>query len=80
MLPIRVSYFALFRELAKCDSEDILTSSITYKDLYLELSQKYRLNLPADMVQVAVNDEFASMNDTLSHSAKVVFIPPVAGG
>lgn len=77
---INVHYFALFREKAGIDQEELAHNLKTYSELYQNLSLKYGFNLPSDMVQVAVNDEFASMNDSIVHNAKVVFIPPVAGG
>ncbi len=80
MLSINVCYFALLREKAGLEQEVITSSSQTYAQLYEELSQKYQFGIPASMIQVAVNDEFSSMNEMISEKAKVVFIPPVAGG
>lgn len=80
MLPINVCYFALLREKAGVDEELIQTSTQTYAELYEELSQKYHFGIPASMIQVAVNDEFSSMNEIVLSNVKVVFIPPVAGG
>ena len=80
MKSIKVHYFALFRDQAACNEEALCVSSLTYSDLYQELSKKHGFNLPEDMVQVAVNDEFTSMKTEVLNGAKVVFIPPVAGG
>ena len=80
MFNIKVCYFALLREKAGMESETLSSHSLTYADLYEELSAKYQFGLPASMVQVAVNDEFTSMKSPITESAKVVFIPPVAGG
>ena len=52
----------------------------SYRELYQVLSDKYQFKLPADMIHVAVNDEFAHMDDTITTDAVVVFIPPVACG
>lgn len=77
---INVHYFASFREKAGIDQEELSHNLKTYAELYQNLSLKYGFSLPPDMIQVAVNDEFASMNDLIVQNAKVVFIPPVAGG
>ena len=77
---IKVQYFALFRDQAACEEETLQVTSLTYEDLYQELSKKHGFDLPQDMVQVAVNDEFASMKTEVLTGSKVVFIPPVAGG
>lgn len=77
---INVHYFASFREKAGVDSEIVSGEFQDLTELYLELNKKYHFDLPADMVQVAINDEFAAMTDKILSNAKVVFIPPVAGG
>ena len=80
MKSIKVQYFALFRDQAKCEEETLEVNSQTYADLYLELSQRHGFDLPIEMIQVAANDEFTSMNAFVVNGAKIVFIPPVAGG
>jgi molybdopterin synthase sulfur carrier subunit len=80
MSVINVHYFASFREKAGIESEAVTVEFKTFAELYAGLNHKYNFGLPADMVQVAVNDEFASMNDQITPGSKVVFIPPVAGG
>lgn len=77
---IKVHYFASFREKAGIDSEEVSGEFQNFTELYSGLNQKYNFGLPAEMIQVAVNDEFASMNDKILNGSKVVFIPPVAGG
>jgi molybdopterin synthase sulfur carrier subunit len=79
MKSIKVHYFALFREMASCDSESIEFEG-TYQDLYLHLSKKHGFDLPSEMIQVAVDDEFTTLSNQIHENAKVVFIPPVAGG
>ncbi|MFP5385688.1 MAG: molybdopterin converting factor subunit 1 [Bacteriovoracia bacterium] len=79
MSSIKVKYFASLREKAGTDSEDVSFEG-TYRELYEELSKKHDFTLPHEMVQVAVDDEFTSMNALVIQNAKVVFIPPVAGG
>jgi molybdopterin synthase sulfur carrier subunit len=79
MASINVHYFASLREATGVSSEELHFSG-TYAELYESLSQKYSFNLPRDMVMLAVDDEFSRMESTVADKAKVVFIPPVAGG
>jgi molybdopterin synthase sulfur carrier subunit len=80
MLTINLHYFALLREKAGLEQETLLTDAQTYAELYEEVSKKHGFDLPLGMIQVAVDDEFSSMQTPLKQNAKVVFIPPVAGG
>ena len=76
---INVKYFAFLREKAGVESEE-LSFEGTYNELYSSLAERYQFDLPASMIQLAVNDEFSSMNGVVAQNAKIVFIPPVAGG
>jgi molybdopterin converting factor subunit 1 len=80
MKTIKVHYFALFRDQAKCEEETLEVNCHTYGELYLELSKRHGFDLPQEMIQVAANDEFTSMKAAVLNGAKIVFIPPVAGG
>jgi molybdopterin synthase sulfur carrier subunit len=80
MLSIKVCYFALLREKVGLDYEVVETMAKTYGELFEDLARKYHFDLPSSMIQVAVNDEFAQMHEQIESGAKVVFIPPVAGG
>lgn len=80
MRSINVRYFALLRETAGVEKETLQTTATTCGGLYEELRDRYRFSLPADMIQVAVDDEFARLDSDLRDGATVVFIPPVAGG
>jgi molybdopterin synthase sulfur carrier subunit len=80
MLSINVCYFALLREKVGLDQEVVETMAKTYGELFEDLSRKYHFGLPSSMIQLAVNDEFAQMGEQIESGAKVVFIPPVAGG
>lgn len=79
MPSIKIKYFAMFRELAGKDSEDFLFEG-SYGELYENIAHKYSFNLPQEMIQVAVNDEFTHLNRLVEDGGRVVFIPPVAGG
>lgn len=80
MKSIEVRYFALLREQARCERETLQVKAETYADLYDELRAKHDFSLPSEVVKVAVNDEFISMKAQVLEGARVVFIPPVAGG
>ena len=77
---LRVQYFALLREQAQCSEEAVTSAAATPRDLYVELSARHGFTLPADMLKVAVNTEFAEWSRPLAAGDTVVFIPPVAGG
>lgn len=79
-MKIEIQYFAMLREKANTLSEELISNHATYGELYQSLNEKYGFGLPASMIQVAVNDEFSSMGNPVIEGAKVVFIPPVAGG
>jgi molybdopterin converting factor subunit 1 len=78
--PIRVQYFALLREQARCSEESVNTGAATPRELFAELTARHGFTLPADMLKVAVNAEFADWSRPLQAGDAVVFIPPVAGG
>ncbi len=80
MYTINVHYFALLREKSGVEHEKVLSKAKNYVELYEELAKKYYFDLPVNMIQVAVNDEFSNLENSLLDQAKVVFIPPVAGG
>lgn len=80
MSVVNVHFFALLREKAQKECETLEFEEMSHDALYEKLSKKYQFNLPAEMIQVAVNDEFASMKDQVIAGSKIVFIPPVAGG
>lgn len=70
----------MFREQAGKDAEIINSDLSTYGELYHWAATQYRFDLPKEMIQLAVDDEFTSFDQPLRDGARVVFIPPVAGG
>ena len=79
MNQIQVEYFAVLRECAGREQEQLSTSAATVAELYRELDARYgfpRLG----RLKVAINDEFGDWDTCLSSGDSVVFIPPVAGG
>jgi molybdopterin converting factor subunit 1 len=76
---LRIEYFAILRERAGVDGEELDTEAGTPAELFAELSERYPFPEP-DQLKVAVNDEFSDWQAKLSDGDSVVFIPPVAGG
>jgi molybdenum cofactor guanylyltransferase len=77
---VSVQYFALLREQAGRREETVLTAARTAQDLYQQLAARHPFTLPAAVLRVAVNAEFAEWSAPLKDGDAVVFIPPVAGG
>ncbi len=77
---IEVQYFALLQEQRGRTGESLSTAAATPRELYTELKDRHRFSLPADVLRVAVNDEFESWDVLLHDKDRVVFIQPVAGG
>ena len=77
---LRVQYFALLREQARCSDETVVSTAATPRELFAELTARHGFSLPAQMLKVAVNTEFADWSRPLTAGDTVVFIPPVAGG
>ncbi|MBC7712823.1 MAG: molybdopterin converting factor subunit 1 [Rhizobacter sp.] len=80
MKSISVQYFALLREEAGVERENLSVPFKTYGELYSHLQEKHNFKLSVDMIQVAVDDEFAQLHHEIAEGARIVFIPPVAGG
>ncbi len=77
---VYIQYYALLREERGASAEAVVTASGTPRQLYEELRLRHGFSLPADRLQVAVNDAFVSWETPLRAEDRVVFIPPVAGG
>jgi molybdopterin-guanine dinucleotide biosynthesis protein A len=75
-----VQYYALLREQAGRSEETLESSARSPRELYGELSARYPFTLPAELLRVAINAEFADWSTPLNDGDEVVFIPPVAGG
>jgi len=80
MRTVHVQYFALLREQRGQGQETVATSASTAAELYTELRTRHRFSLGADQVRVAVDGEFAPWTAPLAEGARLVFMPPVAGG
>lgn len=80
MKDVQVDYFAILKDQTGRSSEKVSTKSATLRELYQELSDRYSFTLEPKLIQVAVNDEFAGLDQPVCSGDRIVFIPPVAGG
>jgi molybdopterin-guanine dinucleotide biosynthesis protein A len=79
-LRLTVRYFALLREQAGRDGEELRTQARTPLELYQELRRRHGLALDPRFLRVAINDEFGDWRTSLAEGDTVAFLPPVAGG
>jgi len=80
MINLTVQYFAILREQRGLAAETLATTAATAAELYAELRARHGFTLPADRLRAAIDDEFVPWETPLVAGAKIVFIPPVAGG
>lgn len=80
MTRVHVQYYAVLREQAGLSDERVVTGATTAAALYEELRARHGLTLARDQLRVAIDGEFADWQAPLADGARVVFIPPVAGG
>ena len=80
MSVVEVQYYAVLREQAGMSSERVTTAAPTVAALYEELRARHGLTLGRAQLRVAIDGEFADWQAVLGDGARVVFIPPVAGG
>jgi molybdopterin converting factor subunit 1 len=80
MTTVHVQYYAVLREQAGLSEERVVTGATTAAALYEELRARHRLALAPGQLRVAIDGEFADWQAPLADGARVVFIPPVAGG
>ncbi len=80
MPKITVQYFAILREQRGLSEESLDTTESNPANLYAKLAAQHGFTLPSKSLRVAINDEFASMDQSLKDGDAVTFIAPVAGG
>ena len=80
MKTINVEYFALFRERAGCDEEQVQTSADTALALFRELADRHGTDDPRGHCKVAINGCMSDWSDALADGDTVLLFPPVAGG
>lgn len=77
---ITVRYFAGFREHAGIDKETISVEASTAADVYKKLQHRHGSAEPLGHCKVAINDQMADWDATVSDGDTVLLFPPVAGG
>lgn len=75
---ITLLYFAGFKEIIGKQEEQIAYAGHTVKELLEHIQSKY--DGISDVIHVAVNEEYATLDDVLQENDVVAFIPPVSGG
>lgn len=80
MKTVQVQYFAMLRDEAGCGEETVATMASTAAALYDELRSRRGFTLDRARLRVALNGDFAAWDSPLVDGARVVFMPPFAGG
>jgi molybdopterin converting factor small subunit len=80
VVEVTAQYFAVFRERAGCDREQLATGSGTAGELFAEVAGKHGFLDAAARCKVAVNGEMSGWDTRLKSGDVVLFFPPVAGG
>jgi molybdopterin converting factor subunit 1 len=84
-MKITVRYFAMLRERAGCDTEDVAWADAEptvarLRALLAKRTPGLASALASGAVLVAVNREYAGPKTTLKDGDEVAFMPPVTGG
>ena len=79
-MKLTVKYFAALRDERGVDEESIDGDLATASEVYKFLKSEHGLTFCSSKLKVAINDEFAQWDTSLSDGDVIVFIPPVAGG
>lgn len=77
---IALEYYAILREMAGRNTEELELVVSTPADVYTHLAAKYGFHISQARLRVAVNDSFVDWQHQLEEGDRIVFIPPVAGG
>ena len=81
-MELSVRFFALYRERAGCSlTQFTVPQDSTVADLVAAVRERYPRLAPPDVeIVVAVNEEYAEPDVSLSPGDEVCLIPPVSGG
>ena len=77
---LSIRYFAGFREHAGTGEESVELDVDTAADLFDQLKHRHGSAEPVGHCKVAINDEMADWDASLSDGDVVLLFPPVAGG
>lgn len=79
-MEIKVKYFAALRDERGLDEEVITGEFANAAEVYTYIKEQNDISFCKSKLKVAINDEFADWETSLSEGDSIVFIPPVAGG
>ncbi len=77
---LTIRYFALFRENAGIGEESVSLDADTAADVFDMLKDRHGSSEPLGHCKVAINDEIADWDASVSDGDTVLLFPPVAGG
>jgi len=80
MKTITVRYFAMFRENAGLDEEELTLDASTAADVFTATRERHGSTEPTGHCKVAINDVMADWASPVSDGDTVLLFPPVAGG
>lgn len=80
MKTVNVTFFAVFRDQAGRDKEQVQTSAGTVGELFDELAARLSGLENYPQMKFAINDEMVRAGHVLQDGDEVLFFPPVAGG
>ncbi|SOB99854.1 molybdopterin synthase sulfur carrier subunit [Ureibacillus xyleni] len=76
---ITLYYFAGLRDKAGVDVEQVQLTGLKVRELLEYVSNKYE-GFKGSLIHIAVNEEYALLDDIVKDGDVVAFIPPVSGG
>jgi molybdopterin synthase sulfur carrier subunit len=80
-MKIKLKYFASFRDMTGKQEESMdVEEGVTVKELRDQVREKYPKIGEREMILVAVNGVFTSLDKEISEGDEVALFPPVSGG
>ena len=80
MKTVAVSYFAIFRDQAGCDQEQVETGARSVAALFAERQAVHGGLVDYPAMKFAINDRLVAGDAEPADGDRVLFFPPVAGG
>lgn len=78
---VKVLLFGAAADAAGTREEEITANGVTVGELWSMLTDKYPALAPMrGTLAFAINDEYATIEDTVSAGDEVAVLPPVSGG